>query len=221
MKTRRTISIFLISLGFVLAILGKFTLLVGLPFFVIGVVVNWTTDLRLWTKLTLTILPIALYVPFMFGFWYLKNKSISHADTYIFPQGFRGHAVIAFNIDTGDTIHIENERRIFTFDSTRLILTRAVDSRGLVDMKFFFKDSLGQLFSIPLYPYFQHNSKSTSDSLTTYVYGWHEKGSSGDKNCKYKFYEFTVCADSEFDSVSRKNLYWDFDKKIRQLSCGH
>jgi hypothetical protein len=108
MTLRKTLSIIFILIGFLIAIWGRFTLLVGVPFFIIGVVLNFATNRPLWTKIAWTILPILLWLPSMLGFWYLKNKAASQGDTYIFPKGFRGEAIIAFGIANGDSTLVRN-----------------------------------------------------------------------------------------------------------------
>ena len=219
MTHRKTLSVVFIIVGFVIAIWGKFTLLFGLPFFVIGLILNWTTDRRLWLKLTLTILPIVLYTPSMLGFWYLKNKAVSQADTYIFPKGFHGQATIAFNISKGDKVKIENGRRVFSFDTSGLLLTQATDAKGIVDQQFYYKDSMGLLVKLAPYEY-TRNTTNTNDSSTIVVFGWHEKGATGDKNCSYKFYDFKICSLSELDTIDNGFKSLKMHDIIKRKACG-
>lgn len=219
MKLRKRLSIILIVLGFLIAISGRFTLLAGLPFFIIGVIINFTTDRALWAKLTITILPILLWLPLMLGFWYFKNKSVSQSDTYIFPKNFRGQAIIAFGINNGNTTVAKDGRRLFKFDTSRILVTQAQVSTGIVDQQFFYQDEHGQLTPIPTYGYMQ-DTKENKDSSTVKVFGWHEIGSTGSKDCSYKFLNFKVCSLAELDTIDNGFRSWKMQDKIKRVACG-
>src|SRR5690349_7758309 len=113
MTIRKKLSAILIVVGFVIAIFGKFTLLPGVPFFLTGVILNFTTDRSIKAKMIWLMLPILLWMPMMMGFSYFKNKAVSQADTFIFPKGFHGQAIIAFGIRNGQDVKVVNGRRIF------------------------------------------------------------------------------------------------------------
>lgn len=219
MRLRKTFSFVSILLGFLIAIWGRFTLLAGVPFYLIGVFLCLTSDWKLWLKLTLTIFPILLWLPFMLGFWYMKNKTESQADTYIFPTGFHGQGIIAFGISEGDTVKIENGRRVFAFDTSGIIMTKAIDPKGLIDQEFYFKDITGRLTKIPTYEYNYDKIIDKSDSTSTKIFGWHEKGVTGEKGCNYKYFNFKVCSLAELDTIDNGFKSWKLHDKIKKKAC--
>lgn len=218
MTLRKTLPIILIILGFLIAVWGRFTLLAGLPFFIVGVIINFTTDRALWAKLTWTVLPSLFWLPSMLGFWFLKNETISMGDTYIFPKNFHGEAIIAFGLSRGDTVTISNGRRVFTFDTSRVLITKAEAPRGIADQKFFYADKSGQLTQIPIYAYMQ-NTKENNDSTTTKVFGWHEKGTTGTNDCSYRFIEFKLCSLAELNTIDNGFKSWKLHDRIKQVGC--
>ena len=140
-------------------------------------------------------------------------------DTYIFPKDFHGQAIIAFGINKGDTLIIKNGRRIFSFDTSGVLLTQADPPRGIVDQQFFYQHSNGQLVPLLVYSYLQDKAEN-KDSLTTKVFGWHEKGSTGSKDCNYSFFDFKVCSLVELDTIDNGFKSWKLHDKIKQAACG-
>ena len=215
MTLRKRLSTILIVIGFVIAIFGKFTLLFGVPFFLLGVILNFTTDRSCIAKIMWLVLPILLWMPMMMGFWYFKNKTVSQADTYIFPKGFRGQAIIVFGIKNGQNLKIVNGRRIFQFDSSGILLTKADVPKGLVDQKFYFKDNSDSLTPITLYPYVYHQkTKENSDSFTVQLFGWNELGSTKAKDYDYRFMNLKICSLAEIDTIDNGFKSWKMHDTI-------
>ena len=219
MTLRKTLSIILILTGFLIAIWGQFTLLAGIPFFIVGVIINFITNRPLWTKLAWTILPIVLWLPSILGFWLFKNKALSQGDTYIFPKGFHGQAIIAFGISKGDTTMLKNERRIFLFDTSGILITQAKAPAGIVDQQFYCQDKTEHLTPIATYSYMQ-NIKEINDSSTIKVFGWNEKGSTATNNCEYQFFNFKICSLAELDTIDNGFKSWKLHDKIKKVACG-
>jgi hypothetical protein len=219
MTLRKTLSITLILLGFLIAILGRLTLLAGIPFFLIGVILNFTTDRQVLIKLTWTIFPILLWLPSMLGVWYLSNKAVATGDTYIFPKGFHGQAVIAFGLKKGNTATIKNGRRVFSFDTSGIIVTQADPPKGIIDQKFFYQDTNGELRPLSVYSYMQDKAED-KDSSRTKIFGWQEKGSTSLKDCNYTFFNFKVCSLAELNTIDNGFKSWKLHDKIKQQACG-
>jgi hypothetical protein len=219
MRLRKTISVLLILVGFLLAIWGKFTLLAGLPFFITGAILNFLTNRALWLKLLLVVLPVVLWMPAVQGVWYTKNKAASHQDTFIFPKGFVGKVVIAYGLEKGDTVQVINGRRIFRFDTSGVLITQAPVAKGMVDQQFFYEDSAGNLTKLNPYSYFKQD-KTKEDSTLVQVFGWHEIGSTGnDASCKYKFMNLIVSNINQLETVDVKFNSWKLYQKIEQQVC--
>lgn len=192
----------------------------GLPFFITGAILNFFTDRALWLKLLLVILPVALWRPAVLAVWYAKNKEVAQQDTYIFPKGFIGKAVIAYEIENGDTLQVVNGRHTFRFDTSGIIITQAPPARGLIDQQFYYEDSLGNQTRLKPYPYFP-NEKAVQDSTSIQVFGWHETGFRPTaKGCEYRFMELSVCRLGHLDSIDVGFMGWELKEEIEQRICG-
>jgi hypothetical protein len=155
----------------------------------------------------------------MHTLWYVKNKSASTGDTYIFPKGFNDAAVIIFEIETGDPVNLVNGRRTFRFDTSRILITQAADPKGMVDQQFYFEDSMGNLTKLNPYAYYLKKN-AREDSTSIQVFGWHEKGHSSNSNsCDYKFMTFYVCNLKELNRMAAGFKRFKLLEKIESKLC--
>jgi hypothetical protein len=81
-------------------------------------------------------------------------------ETYLIPKGFTGRIDVILDQANGLPKKYENGRRVYEIPSNGILLTQFKDEYGIVNRQYFYVDSVGKRFSIPIYKY-EHNEDGT------------------------------------------------------------
>jgi len=97
----------------------------------------------------------------------LCNMGCSHnpePETYLIPKGFTGRVDVILNQKNGTPVKYENGRRVYEIPDNGILLTQFKDEYGIVNRQYYYVDSAGNRFSLPIYQY-QHNDDGTTTPI--------------------------------------------------------
>jgi energy-coupling factor transporter transmembrane protein EcfT len=220
MTKPKTISLLLIIIGFCLSVWSMQIILYGVLFFLAGITLDFFIERPLWIHLLFLLLPLILWQPVMLQVRNIKLNRISQKDSYLFPKGFRGEALIAFGINKGQALQTENGRRIFNFDTSGVLITQAPITEGISNQEFFYRDNQGKL--IPLATgdfYANQNAALQQDSIHVKVFGAGEIATMFGQHCSYKYFLLKVCTMAQLDSVDADFKTFRLHDKVKKFAC--
>ena len=123
---------------------------------------------------------------------------------YLIPKNYEGNLIIVFNQDNGvDTIY-EQQARLYSFDTTGVLMTRFSPNYGIQQNHYYFVDSLGNRTGI------NYALPSQLKGTDDFVIINQETGNGFDTSKKVKrhFELLTVARERNVDSIA--NLRSDF-----------
>jgi hypothetical protein len=87
-------------------------------------------------------------------------------ETYLIPKGFTGRIDVILDQANGLPKKYENGRRVYEIPSNGILLTQFKDEYGIVNRQYFYVDSIGKRYPLPIYKY-KHNEDGTVSPIVT------------------------------------------------------
>src|SRR5690349_8688658 len=117
---------------------------------------------------------------------------------YLIPKNFEGNLLIVFNQDKGAATIYEQQARVYSFDTTGVLLTGFSPNYGIQQSHYYFADSLGNRTDI--HYALPSQLKGTDDFVIVHS----ETGNDFDTSKKVKrhFELLTVAREKNVDSIA-------------------
>ena len=171
------IGIGIIVLTFIVS-LNIYLLLFTIPVFVLGVLLVWFSKKKVLTKTLWSVLPVILWYPSFKTFYYLSGTigtATAQKFDFIFPNGFKGSAIVVGNISCGQPVKIKDGREQLLFPSNGILLYQGKADAGYINHKYYYqinKDSLLPLPDRASYMYFDdEKNQPPSDVVGVWLGG--------------------------------------------------
>ncbi|WP_157580091.1 DUF6843 domain-containing protein [Rudanella lutea] len=134
------IGLTLIAISFIACVVSFYLLVLGLPTFLVGVILIFLSKQNIKTKLLTTLIPLILYVPSTFLFLYAYNYSTPK--TILIPNNFEGNLRVVYEENCGRNYDKTDGVKTLTFpDNGILILNEDFDRH--VNYNYYLVDELG------------------------------------------------------------------------------
>ncbi|MGK0447329.1 MAG: energy-coupling factor transporter transmembrane protein EcfT [Polaribacter sp.] len=144
---------FIFYLGLVLLLIGTIGLtllvyfaLIGLPIFIVGLILILISKRGLKTKL----IPIIPAIGIILSFWFIWTWSnTSKPETFIINQNYRGKVNILYGEKCGKELDIINERLIHNLPDDGILIISNESESGIIDQVYYLIDSNGLKTELP------------------------------------------------------------------------
>lgn len=165
----------------------------------------------------LTIMTFTLLLSFLMSITGCYNHP--EPETYLLPKGFTGRVDVILNQKNGAPVKYENGRRIYEIPANGIFLTQFKDEYGIINRQYYYVDSVGNRYPLPIYQY-QHNDDGTTTPIvkdnnevgifidgTTGIYG-----NSSDNRIPYQ--EFIVSSFNNLNKIEPLDSFLVRMKKV-------
>jgi hypothetical protein len=184
MTTRDKIGISFLIIGFLIPFFIYFGFIIGLPIYVIGIIILLFGDLKIKQKLLWILIPAILFIPVSKTY---SSISFYFADIQkfdiILPENFKGTAIIIDNSDFGQTFEKKHRREQIIFDENGIAFYPTELEMDRSKFRVFTKQKNGELKQILL-------SSETSEKSTLLAYGESRFEKTVESEIKYIPYDF-------------------------------
>lgn len=138
----RKTSDILFNIGITFLLLGgigltfmAFFAIIGLPIFILGVILILLSKRKLKTKLIWIFSSIALIILF----WPIWTKiNTGEPETYLIPENYSGKIKVVYGEDCGINPSIENGRRILEIPNNGILIIQPEFEGGIIDHEYYF-----------------------------------------------------------------------------------
>jgi hypothetical protein len=184
MKIRDKIGISFLIIGFLIPFFIYFGFIIGLPIYVIGIIILLFGNLKIKQKLLWILIPAILFIPVSKTY---SSISFYFADIQkfdiILPENFKGTAIIIDNSDFGQTFEKKHRREQIIFDENGIIFYPTELEMDRSKFRVFTKQKNGELKQILL-------SSETDEKSTLLAYGESRFEKTVESEIKYIPYDF-------------------------------
>ncbi|WP_159948004.1 hypothetical protein [Polaribacter septentrionalilitoris] len=184
MKIRDKIGISFLIIGFLIPFFIYFGFIIGLPIYVIGIIILLFGNLKIKQKLLWILIPAILFIPVSKTY---SSISFYFADIQkfdiILPENFKGTAIIIDNSDFGQTFEKKHRREQIIFDENGIIFYPTELEMDRSKFRVFTKQKNGELKQILL-------SSETNEKSTLLAYGESRFEKTVESEIKYIPYDF-------------------------------
>jgi len=154
----------LFYLGIALLLIGAFGLtfaaffaIIGLPVFIIGIILILLSKRKLKTK-ALWILGSVVTI---IGFWPIWTKiNTIEPETYLVPEDFSGKIKIIYGLECGIKPKIENGRRILEIPNDGILFVDYEFKSGIIDHEYYSIDKNGKRVKLERYENYEKGTKN-------------------------------------------------------------
>lgn len=182
-----------------LACINPWWIIFAGPIFVIGLLFVWFAKTRLKTKLLTTILPLILWYPAVYAFYFLASEHMT-PETFLIHRDFKGKITLIYGEPCGQTVLKVDGRLVYKIpDNGVMILTNEFET-GIIDQEYFFvDDSWNKVGEIPAliqqdfnedYTLEKNKNEPPRNKVGLFLLG--TGGGSTLKNENYNFHEMAV-----------------------------
>ncbi|MFD2724580.1 hypothetical protein [Hyunsoonleella rubra] len=184
MTTRDKIGISFLIIGFLIPFFIYFGFIIGLPIYVIGIIILLFGNLKIKQKLLWILIPAILFIPVSKTY---SSISFYFADIQkfdiILPENFKGTAIIIDNSDFGQTFEKKHRREQIIFDENGIVFYPTELEMDRSKFRVFTKQKNGELKQILL-------SSETDEKSTLLAYGESRFEKTVESEIKYIPYDF-------------------------------
>ncbi|EAQ41241.1 hypothetical protein [Polaribacter sp. MED152] len=184
MTTRDKIGISFLIIGFLIPFFIYFGFIIGLPIYVIGIIILLFGNLKIKQKLLWILIPAILFIPVSKTY---SSISFYFADIQkfdiILPENFKGTAIIIDNSDFGQTFEKKHRREQIIFDENGIAFYPSELELDRSKFRVFLKQKNGELKKVLL-------SSETSEKTTLLAYGESSFKKTIESAIKYIPYDF-------------------------------
>jgi len=222
--------IVLLTIGAIGLTFMAFFMFIGLPIFLIGLILLLLSKKTLKQKL----ITIAVFSACIFLFWFIWNRSKTIGpETFNIPDEYRGKVVIIFKPGCGEQLLNTDEGYIYEIPNDGILVLDKELKTGFIDHSYKYIKSNGKTIEIPMMDVRDFNEEWTltknpnepsRDKLG--VFHWGRTGSIGDlvdangkvlnKDDQYKFQEFYISTYNELKDKFGFKYGQEFDERINQ-----
>ena len=203
------IGITLMILGFLIPFFIYFGFIIGLPIYIIGIIVLLFGNLKIKQKLLWILTPAILFIPVSKAY---LSISFYYADIQkfdiILPAEFKGTAIIIDNTDFGQTFEKKYRREQIIFDENGIAFYPTELEMDRSKFRVFTKQKNGKLKQILL-------SSESSEKNTLLSYGKSYFKKTVESEIKYIPYDF-VRIGGNFKEQSSSEKRCELIKKIKE-----
>lgn len=219
------LGIVLLTIGAIGLTFMAFFMLIGLPIFIIGLILLLLSNKSLKEKL----ITIGAYAICIFLFWFIWNSiNTIGPETFHIPNEYRGKVIIIFKPGCGEQLPKTKEGYIYEIPTDGILILDKELKTGFIDHNYKYIQSNGKTIEIPMMDVRDFNEEWTltknpnepsRDKLG--VFHWGRTGSVGDmvdangkvinKNEQYDFQEFYIATYEELESKFGFNYDKEFD----------
>ena len=209
MTTRDKIGISFLIIGFLIPFFIYFGLIIGLPIYIIGIIILLFGNLKIKQKLLWILIPAILFVPVSKTF---SSISFYFADIQkfdiILPENFKGTAIIIDNSDFGQTFEKKHRREQIIFKENGIAFYPTELEMDRSKFRVFTKQKNGELKQILL-------SSETSEKNTLLAYGESRFEKTVESEIKYIPYDFIKIGENftEQSNSEKRNELIELIKK--------
>ena len=209
MTTRDKIGISFLIIGFLIPFFIYFGFIIGLPIYVIGIIILLFGNLKIKQKLLWILIPAILFIPVTKTY---SSISFYFADIQkfdiILPENFKGTAIIIDNSDFGHTFEKKHRREQIIFDENGIAFYPTELEMDRSKFRIFTKQKNGELKQILL-------SSETSEKSTLLAYGESRFEKTVESEIKYIPYDF-VRIGKDFKEQSSTEKRCELIEKIKE-----
>lgn len=144
-----------------LAALNPYLTLYAIPFFLVGAALVWLSRKKILTRAAWTITPLILWYPgvqIIIRLFLLTSEMTEPQYDFIFPHKFSGSAIIIEDMPCAQAAEKNNGRITLEFPANGILLYKKRLESGLIDDRYFIKDSANNLIELANYNYFAKDS---------------------------------------------------------------
>ncbi|WP_340833040.1 hypothetical protein [Polaribacter sejongensis] len=203
------IGISLLVLGFLIPFFIYFGFIIGLPIYIIGIIILLFGNLKIKQKLLWILIPAILFVPVSKIY---SSVSFYFADIQkfdiILPENFKGTAIIIDNSDFGQTFEKKHRREQIIFDENGIAFYPTELEMDRSKFRVFTKQKNGELKQILL-------SSETSEKNTLLAYGESRFEKTVESEIKYIPYDF-VRIGKDFKEQSNTEKRCELIEQIKE-----
>ena len=211
------IGIVIIILSFIIS-LNPYWLTFGVPLFFIGIIILLLSQKSIKLKLIWILTPIFLWYPFMNLFFYLMGTigtATAQKLDLIFPENFKGKAIVISEMPCGEEIEIINNREQLRIPESGILLYKGNLKSGYINNRYFKIDKNGKKTEIPTranYMYFEGSENRPDESIEGIWFsgGGTKYNPNPNGGINYSYKEFLI---SSKDSLEK----WNDFKSSRKL----
>jgi len=220
--------IVLLTIGVIGLTFMAFFMFIGLPIFIIGLILLLLSNKSLKEKL----ITIGTYAMCIFLFWFIWNRvSTIGPETFHIPNEYRGKVVIIFKPGCGEQLPKTKEGYQYEIPNDGILILDQELKTGFIDHSYKYIQSNGRTIEIPMMDVRDFNEEWTltknpnepsRDKLG--VFHWGRTGSIGDmvdangkalnKDDQYDFQEFYISTYNELKDKFGLKYGQEFDERI-------
>jgi hypothetical protein len=196
-------------IGFLIPFFIYFGFIIGLPIYIIGIIILLFGNLKIKQKLLWILIPAILFVPISKIY---SSISFYFADIQkfdiILPENFKGTAIIIDNSDFGQTFEKKYRREQIIFDENGIAFYPTELEMDRSKFRVFTKQKNGELKQILL-------SSETSEKSTLLAYGESRFEKTVESEIKYIPYDFVSIA-NDFKEQTSTEKRCEFIEQIKE-----
>ncbi|WP_299249009.1 hypothetical protein [uncultured Aquimarina sp.] len=205
------IGIVIIILSFIIS-LNPYWLILGIPLFVIGIILLLFSKKSIRSKLIWILTPIILWYPFMQLFFYLMGTigmATAQKLDLIFPEDFEGTAIVISNMPCAKEIEIIDNREQLKIPKNGILLYKGDLKNGYINNRYYKIKKNGKKVEIPTLANYMYSIDSKSKPDKSEIGIWlSDVGTKYNPNSKgginYSFRKFII---SSKDSLEKWNNF--------------
>lgn len=207
----------LIILSFLIS-LNPYWLIFGVPLYIIGVIILLFSKKSIKAKLIWMVTPLILWYPFMHLFFYVMGvigTATAQKLDLIFPEDFKGEAIVVSNMPCGDEIEILDSREQLRIPENGILLYKGDLKYGYINNRYFKINKNGKKIEIPYRANYMYWDDVESKPDKSIIGIWSRGGGtkynpSSEGGINYSFREYVI---SSKDSLEK----WSSFKRSMEL----
>lgn len=154
MKMTDKTSIILFYSGLILLAIGAFGLtfaaffaIIGLPVFVIGVILVLVSLKKTWKQ---RLIPIGIFIVGIIAFWPIwRGINTVGPEVFVIPENYRGRVNIIYKKDCGIELEKTEEGLVYKIPNDGILILDKKQKYGFIDHKYYLVDQNGKQIELP------------------------------------------------------------------------
>jgi len=199
---------------------AAFFAVIGLPIFILGIILI-TVSKRTWKQ---KLIPIGLFIIGIVAFWPIWTKINSIGpETYLISENYRGRIHIIYGEDCGTELIEKENRLIYRIPDDGILIVNKEIKFGIIDHEYYLVDQNGTQTELPKmdvrdfneeYTLEKNPNEPSRDKLGIFGNSTGTVGDTQGTSDGYKFQEFYVSTYSDL----RKEFNFKYNRKFDSIS---